>query len=328
MEVCMANVGMAAGAQAEEESGADVGAMGVTELGRLLEQEAEGEAEGDGEAQETAETELEGEPEAGAEKSEKHEPLSPEIQAIIDKRIGKEVAKRKDLEDQLEAERGVRAKLEADAKDLTEQLSVKGQAPVTGNAFDSLEDVEKREDQLWGLLEFVRSNPDGFDGDDKNGIPAYTVAQIREMQTRFERELHRDLPRQKQALVQRAEVDREVTAKVYPELLQNGSKEQRIAERFLRQFPVLRNLPNVNLLLGDMIAGERLRMAKVEDKGEAGLARTGKGEAGLARTKTAVAAPGGRPVAAVGVEKKKGLNMRALAESGFSREGLAAALDG
>jgi hypothetical protein len=317
----MKNDGTAAGAQAEVETGADVGTMGVAELGRLLEAEVEGEAQGDGEAQETgAEAGTEGKPEAGSEKSEKHEPLSPEIQAIIDKRIGKEVAKRKDLEDQLEAERGVREKLEAETKDLTEQLSVKGQAPVTGNAFESLADVEKREDQLWGLLEFVRSNPDGFEGDEKNGIPAYNAAQIREMQTRFERELHRDLPRQKQALVQRAEVDREVTAKVYPELFKNGSNDQRIAERFLRQFPVLRNLPNVNLLIGDMIAGERLRMAKVEEKGEKVTVRT---------TKTAVAAPGGRPVAAIGVEgKKKGLDIRALAESGFSRESLAAALDG
>ena len=274
---------------------------------------AEGEKPGDAEEAEAEE------PENG----EGREKLPAHVQEVIDKRIGKEVAKRKDLEDQLEAERAARSKAESGLKDLEEQLRVKGTTPVAGDMLPDLDAVAQREDEVWNLLEFARRNRDGFDGDEKRGMPAYTAEQMREMELRYERELHQKLPKMRAVLREREQFDREVTARVYPELLQAGSKEQRIAERFLRKFPALLNEPDVHVLIGDMLAGERLRREAAERKPEGKPAEAKKGEA-----RTAVAAPAGRPVGAVkGPVDREKVSVRRLAESGFSRESLAEMLD-
>jgi hypothetical protein len=281
---------------------------------------AEGqEGEGDGEKSED-----DGEEGTGTDKHAR-EKLSPEIQAVLDKRIGKEVAKRKALEDQVSAEQAAKAAAETERDELRARLETAGVKPVTGNTelFASPEALDAREAKVWDLLEFARQHSDGFDGDEKNGIPAYTAEQMREAATRYERELFREIPKAKAVLAQRAQFDAAVTAVEYPALLDPKSQDARIAEHFLRKFPALRMEPDVMVLIGDMLAGERARNAKV-------AAGSVKPVAVKAKTvgKTVVAAPAGQPVAGLRAEKPVDkLNMANLAKRGFSAEALAEALD-
>lgn len=251
------------------------------------------------------------------------EKLSPEVQAILDKRIGKEVAKRKTLEDQVEAERSAKTAAEAERDELRARLETAAVQPAVGPAelYASAKAVEEREERVWNLLEFARKHADGFDGDEKNGIPPYTAEQMRDAATRYERELFRDLPRVKGVLAQREQFDAAVTAKVYPQLLDPKTPEAKIADRFLRKYPMLRMEPDVMVLIGDMIAGERARKAHGEKKDaeKPGVKPVGK---------SVVKAPAGQPVSGIGGKPpEKGLGMKALAERGFSREALAEALD-
>jgi hypothetical protein len=318
--IAMLDTAEAGVGEAEEAEEAASGAAAATE--------PEAEAATEPEADAAAEPETAGEGEEGEEGTgtEKHarEKLSPEIQAVLDKRIGKEVAKRKALEDQVAAEQAAKAAAETERDELRARLDTAGVKPVTGKPelFASPEALDAREAKVWELLEFARQHSDGFDGDDKNGIPAYTAEQMREAATRYERELFREIPQAKTVLARRAQFDAAVTAVEYPALLDPKSADARIAERFLAKFPQLRMEPDCMVLIGDMLAGERARAAKA--------AGAGKPVAVKAKTvvKTVVAAPAGQPVAGLRAEKPKDkLNMANLARQGFSLESLAEALD-
>jgi hypothetical protein len=307
---------------------AATGAVAETEPGEAGEEAAAG-AAAETEPGEVAETELaegdDGEEGTGTDKHAR-EKLSPEIQAVLDKRIGKEVAKRKALEDQVSAEQAAKAAAETERDELRARLETAGVKPVTGNTelFASPEALDAREAKVWDLLEFARQHSDGFDGDEKNGIPAYTAEQMREAATRYERELFREIPKAKAVLAQRAQFDAAVTAVEYPALLDPKSQDARIAEHFLRKFPALRMEPDVMVLIGDMLAGERARNAKVAAAGAKPVAVKAKTVVG----KTVVAAPAGQPVAGLRAEKPVDkLNMANLAKRGFSAEALAEALD-
>jgi hypothetical protein len=335
---------MAEGENAEAQAETVIGADGIDEArliamldgdstaGAAAETEPEGaaaETEPDGDAGnaepevETEAEEPEGDEDEGTGTKTAREKLSPEVQAILDKRIGKEVAKRKTLEDQVEAERSAKTAAEAERDELRARLETAAVQPAAGPAelYASAKAVEEREERVWNLLEFARKHADGFDGDEKNGIPAYTAEQMRDAATRYERELFRDLPRVKGVLAQREQFDAAVTAKVYPQLLDPKTPEAKIADRFLRKYPQLRMEPDVLVLIGDMIAGERARKAQGEKKD---AVKPGVKPAG----KSVVKAPAGQPVAGIGGKpQEKGLGMKTLAERGFSREALAEALD-
>jgi hypothetical protein len=265
----------------------------------------------------------EGEKGTGTEKA--REKLTPEVQEILDRRIGKEVAKRKTLEDQLEAERAAKAEAEAEREELRARLAAGETAAEDANPdlYASEEALDKREKKLWTLMKWAKQHPDGFDGDEKAGVPAYTATQIRDAVGRYEEELFRELPKAKEALQKRAAFDATVTAKVYPDVLKPGTKDGMIARAFLQRFPALKVLPDVHVIIGDMIAGERARTEKAKAGGAAGSPRP-QGEGGR---KTVVAAPAGSPVRRIEQEPRKGLNMKALAERGFSLEAVAEALD-
>jgi hypothetical protein len=330
-------------AQPEEVIGAD----GVSEADvvRFLNQESgdgsqesgeESQESGDGSQEsgeegshrdaEATETE-EGEKEEGTGTEKAREKLPPELQEIFDRRIGKEVAKRKTLEDQLEAERAAKAEAEAEREELRARLSANETAAEDANPdlYASEEALAKREEKLWTLRTWAKRHPDGFDGDEKAGVPAYTAAQIRDAVAKYEEELFREIPRAKDAVRRRAEYDATVTAKVYPDVLKPGTKDGMIAKAFLQRFPVLKTLPDVHVIIGDMIAGERARAKGTGKTGEETLTEAQRAQrAG----KTVVRAPAGTPGRRVVQEEpKKGINMKNLAERGFSLEAVAEALD-
>ena len=327
----MKNEVTAGEAQPEEVISAD----GVSEAGlvRLLDQEAGDREQEAGDREQEAEgienedeDEDEGEKGTGTEKA--REKLTPEVQEILDRRIGKEVAKRKTLEDQLEAERAAKAEAEAEREELRARLAAGETAAEEANPdlYASEEALEKREKKLWTLMKWAKQHPDGFDGDEKAGVPAYTATQIRDAVGRYEEELFRELPKAKEALQKRAAFDATVTAKVYPDVLKPGTKDGMIARAFLQRFPALKVLPDVHVIIGDMIRGERDRNAEAAGKGKEEERGRGRGrEEGIG--KTVVKAPAGSPVRRVEQEPRKGLNMKALAERGFSLEAVAEALD-
>jgi len=274
----------------------------------------------------------EGAPEAGAEEPPK-EPdegkekdgdadkggLPPELQEKIDKRIGKEVHRRKETEELLEAERTLTKELTARVSELEEQGRA---APAGGGAINPLlmaetdAELNKREDYLWQVEEFCEEHIDGYEAE-KPGEQSYTAAEIRRRLLEVRRERERDLPRARETLKRRTAYEA-VTREAYPELADPRSELSVEAARWAARIPGVKALPEYKLVLGDLLAGRKAREGKA--KGQPKPA-----------ARPAPPVPGAPVPPRSGVQqpgKPKGRStMETFAEGGFSDDALAKALD-
>lgn len=162
----------------------------------------------------------------------------------------------------------------------------------------------------------------------------FTAKQIRSRLWEIS-ELRKNLiPRARQAVAAQAQA-REQARTVYPEIFDAKRPEAKAAENILRAAPVLKAIfPNVWVIIGDALVGERLRLSKA-----AGAAR-GAGSNGAKRPLPRVARPGGGGAglsgsAAVGlkrVQKQKqvrasgGVDVEKFMEGGGDRNALVAAI--
>lgn len=138
------------------------------------------------------------------------------------------------------------------------------------------------------------------------------------------------IPRARQAVAAQAQA-REQARTVYPEIFDAKRPEAKAAENILRAAPVLKAIfPNVWVIIGDALVGERLRLAK-------GQKTAGNGN-GAKRPLPRVARPGGGGLsgsAAAGlkrVQKQKqvrasgGVDVEKFMEGGGDRNALVAAI--
>ena len=190
--------------------------------------------------------------------------LPPELQAKVDARIGKEVGKRKELEDRLTA---TTTEVEALRARLAE---AEAQPAATTTAPDSLDkllatesetEIAKREDWLREAEAWCVKHWDGYEGKDAAGNPVeYDKGSIRERYMALRDERERALPAARTILAQRRASDAAARA-VYPALFDKTSDEARLVEATLKAIPGLRRLPQARMIIGDMLAGEKLRQA-------------------------------------------------------------------
>jgi hypothetical protein len=264
------------------------------------EEEAQAEPEGEQTTPETeqpSETQAETQPEAeqaeaeveGAEDEE--QALPEDVQARIDKRIAKVVAKRKELEEQLSDREAKLAEAEAKIKELSETPKATEQpAQPTGENDPTLADPEikklyDQEKQAEGayrtaseLLRKSRKDPDAVLADLKERVKRdFTdiedardfLEQVREEAsvTRGQYATQRGVATQRH--VQKAEQEHkasyEKAIKAVPALSDKTSKEFKLAQEINQQFPGLMNAlvrPDGPLLMAKLVLGTLALEAK------------------------------------------------------------------
>lgn len=263
----------------------------VEETVESTEEEApEGEEtkEEDEEEKEEAEKDEDKEPEDKHSKTE----FTPEQQKIFDKRVGKEVAKRKELADKLDATTSRSTELEQKLQEaeaaLEQARSATPTAPAVAGKYDSVEQAEKRADEITGLLEWAADHWDGFGGDDKN--PPVAATDIHRAHAKLTKELAVDIPKALQNLNDTKQFNDTVVRKEYPELFDGKSREAQIARSFLARHPSLKSDRNALLILGDMIRGEAARLGAGTD-GKKAVAAAKKPGAPAVPTKARASTP-------------------------------------
>jgi hypothetical protein len=160
------------------------------------------------------------------------------------------------------------------------------------------------------FTERYKGEPDGFEGE----VDGKTVTYSREqLQNRYEQALdmlEETIPQAREVFSHRENAKAEA-AKVYPELLKSGTQENLVFQNALRTVAGLNVMPNAAILVGDMLLGEKLRDAKVNEITVAGRTFVLKGSPATAPARKVPKVPvkptpaGRSPVAA----KKKGSGM-------------------
>jgi hypothetical protein len=167
----------------------------------------------------------------------------------VERRIAKEVAKRKAIEETLKAK-------DTELKTLRDTLA---EAKGSGKTYASLADVTLAKQKLRKELDQIEDAIDdgGFERQDGTTIDVKTLKgwrrQIRE-------EIEDALPAAERRLLRQEEVNREQVSKLYPELLSPSSAMAREAEQIFARVPALRGDPEAFLLVGDLLRGRKLRM--------------------------------------------------------------------
>lgn len=258
-------------------------------------------AEAAGETQETTgaeETETdagaagESEEESQDERQESVE-FSPEQQAILDREIGKKVAKHKE---ELE---GMQARL----AELEEQLAAAPREPAErrGSETDLVsmrpEQLDRYEADLQAKIDWLEMNQDGYEADPnvKNDVSLTRQEVLKALVQ--SRQAMREVPKARLAQQQFREAEA-VAVQMYPEMARNRA-DRKIYDGLCARVPGFRNLPNGLVIVGDMLAGERARLKAAEEAGKrkpagAPTAKPLPGQGGVKRP--AVATTGKPPV--------------------------------
>jgi len=203
---------------------------------------------------------------------EKGAKLTPEVQQAVDRRIGKEVAKRKDAEEALESERAHSRSLQEEVKTLQAQVVEGETASAAGSGIYPLflaEDetaIEKREARLWEVERWCTKNQGGYLGTDNEKDPSYDSEEILERLIQVREERERLIPRARALLQQRRGFD-DMANETYPDLANPASADYREARDILRKNPAIRARPDALLFVGDLIAGRKIREAKKPGEG-------------------------------------------------------------
>lgn len=197
-----------------------------------------------------------------------------------------------------------------------------------------LNDAQKLADREREIMHFEKWVMDNWDGTeeipaqgDKPAIPAFTAKEIRSRYAEMKQEREVWIPRARQQLDRQRECDT-VAYAAYPELKDTKSPEHQIFQNIIAQAPALATVfPNIKMIIGDAIVGEKLRRAKEQSKPAKPGAAAAAGAAGAA--KPVPAAPklpmGGKPSkpAATSQPRKTGtIDVKEFDKRGGSRDAL------
>lgn len=194
--------------------------------------------------------------------------LTADVQASVDKRIGKEVRKRKEALEAKEAAESEAAELrqkleeaEARAKEAGDAMADFVPPPTEANPFanlNSLEDIQKEMLRAEQTLEWAEDNPDGALLTTDEGEREFTSEDVREIKKKASRALRRQLPEQ-QAYLQARDSLEPQALESYPWWKDKASSEFQSAMQLLRQMPELARFPDYKFVVGDYLAGRGLR---------------------------------------------------------------------
>lgn len=188
--------------------------------------------------------------------------FTPEQEAEIERRIAEAKGELAPVQTELEAER-------ARAEQLAEKLKgMTNPAPVPRDInplllTDDLAEIEQRQRVIDGFLAWADEHQGGYEAQ-KEGEESWTAEQIRKTARALEREDQRVLPAARQLIQERAQY-RARARTIYPELFNAKTEDYRIRQAFMGRAPWLKAVfPQIELWLGDMIAGERARQQRAK----------------------------------------------------------------
>lgn len=182
--------------------------------------------------------------------------LKKQVQGVLDKRIGKITAKAHAETDRLSA------RVEELATELEEAKAAKpAAAPALPGVHplmlaESETVLEEHLSQIEAFEDFAADNPDGFEGDQAKGLPAWTPDQIRKQLRELRRVRERVIPAARANLQARAVQDAELK-KTFAPMFDRKSEDYRSAQALLKTMPELRRHPNASVLVARLILGER-----------------------------------------------------------------------
>lgn len=187
--------------------------------------------------------------------------LSEAAQKALDKRIGKEVAKRKALEEELAAERAAYQELKGkldETEASRDRTAAETPATVLSHATEA--DLEKREDELWRWERFCERHPEGYEGQGE-ADKSYSAEELREIKLQAREERERWIPARREQLRRQADLEPKVL-EAYPDLKDPRSELSLEVARLVRTLPGLRARADHRMLAADLAAGIRARLGK------------------------------------------------------------------
>ena len=213
----------------------------------------------------TETTEAEAEPAADeVDEDAEADGLPTDIQESVNKRIGKEVKKRKQIKEDAEAEiNDLKRKLE-EAEGRASETNVEFTPQSTeANPFAELltvEDVQKELLQAEQTLEWAEDNPDGALLETKEGDREFTAEDVREIRKKAARAIRRQLPEQLGYIQAVNQLESKVV-EAFPWWKDKASSEFQGAMQVLRSMPELARFPDYKFVVGDYLAGRAQREA-------------------------------------------------------------------
>lgn len=213
-------------------------------------------------------TDKETEDDSDAESEEDKDDAEPEeeknpVPEKLLKRIDKITAKRREAEERAET-------LESEVSELRAKLDATVPIQVTPTASDPLADVETPEQledrvatakkiRAWAIKNLEGGTVQNAAGEDVY----YEPSQVREYLATADELLTEHAPKRKEWISQRSMVLTEAKA-VYPALFKAGTQEHESLLATIKAHPYLKNLPQLEMIVGDAMEGMKLRFARAE----------------------------------------------------------------
>jgi hypothetical protein len=211
------------------------------------------EVEEEVEVEESVETEEETEEVAEETPTKESKKLDPELQAIVDDRIGKELGK-------LRHEHREEIKKLQEAQEKASKPTAAIDQVKTSWSHGDLDNIEVDAEEI---IDFVEDNPDGFTqnaGTDKERF--VEAAELRAMKKNARNTLKELRSRRK--LIDQSEQHNASVVQAFPGLSDPESEESKAVENVFRLLPALKEQPNSKLLAIHMIRGEAQWLQELE----------------------------------------------------------------
>lgn len=257
------------------------------------------------------EQEAESEEKSEDEDTEEAEEAPAPTQEKLLRRIDKITARRREAEERAE-------QLETELSDLRAKIDSTPPVTLAPTPADPLADIETPEalEERIAIAKKVRKwaleNLEGGTVTNAQGEEVYhEPAQVRQYLANADEMLTEHAPKRREWLNQRTTFVPEART-AYPALFKAGSPEQMVFRETLKAYPALKNMPNLELVIGDAIEGQKLRFARQQAAQKAASAP----KSSAASVKSAPSAPSpakGQKVPA------KDINARASAKSIYER---------
>lgn len=160
-----------------------------------------------------------------------------------------------------------------DAKTKLEQSSAERPAPIQSAAdpFADVWEVSKLNDEWSKARNLKRWCEDNIDGCEVEG-KEYSAEDVKQIKRRVEDAIDLHIPTRARFLQNYQQI-KPIAEQLYPWWKDRSAAEYTEAQAVLRQLPQIASLPEYQVLVGDFIAGRKLRLAQESAKGKPSATR-------------------------------------------------------
>lgn len=189
------------------------------------------------------------------------EQLSPEAKAILERRIGKEVAKTKALREQFEArikELEAKVATPAETKPAAELPPIVV-APTPDNPLAQINDVESLRKEFSQAQEIKRWAEDALDSEASEfqaGDRVFTRREVKDILRNSTRVIQEHIPA-RHAFLQAREASTKEALTTFPFLADKSTPEYQLAQQLRRELPEINLKPNADYIAGVLVKGLR-----------------------------------------------------------------------